>query len=339
LKYGLGLGLVAYMVWLYWEPGDGSPGLAAALHQQIRVLPLALAAAILAVSVLTTFLRWFILVLAQDLPFTVNDSIRLGFVGYYLSTFLPGSIGGDIGKAAFLAREQDRRTVAVATVIIDRVLGLAGLFWLVALVGAVYWANGWLESSASSATAAAALETIVLAAVLLTAASVAFWLLLGVLPQRRAQAVANGLGRVPKVGGPLAEMWRAVWLYRCRGRSVGLALALSIIGHVGFVLSYYFSALALCPAGTVPSVGLHFLVVPVGMVIQAGFPAPGGMGGGEFSFGKLYGLLGFAPANGVLMSLGQRALTWVLALLGALVCLRRRPAVVAEKPELAAAEV
>jgi hypothetical protein len=231
-------------------------------------------------------------------------------------------------------------TVAVATVIVDRVLGLVGLFWLVALVGAVYWANGWLASSVATAESAAALRAIVLVAGLLTAASLVFWLLLGVLSQRWAQAIANRLGRIPKVGGSLGELWRAVWLYRCRGRSVGLALLLAMVGHVGFVLCYYFTALAVCPDGAAPSLGLQFLVVPVGMTIQAGIPTPGGMGGGEFTFGELYRILGFAEADGVYMSFVQRVLTWVVALFGALLCLRRRTARTdaVEKPELAAAE-
>ena len=38
-------------------------------------------------------------------------------------------------KAAGIAREQSRRTVAVATVIMDRIIGLWGLCWLVALLG------------------------------------------------------------------------------------------------------------------------------------------------------------------------------------------------------------
>ena len=82
------------------------------------------------------------LVRAQDLPFTLPNAMRLGLVAFFFNAFLPGSIGGDIVKAAFLAKEQSRRTVAVATVIIDRAVGLWGLFWLVALLGSVFWVAG-----------------------------------------------------------------------------------------------------------------------------------------------------------------------------------------------------
>src|SRR5262249_53166130 len=131
-----------------------------------------------------------------------------------------------------------------------------------------------------------------------------------------AERFAAWLGRIPKVGHSLAEFWRAVWMYRLQGRSVLCAIFLSVVGHVGFVLTFYFSALTLSPADKIPSVQAHFLVVPVGMAIQAGFPSPGGVGGGEYGFGKLYDLLGFAFAAGVLGSLIQRVITWVLGLAG-----------------------
>src|SRR6202023_4279934 len=99
---------------------------------------LILAGLVALTSVLVTFVRWYILVRAQDLPFTLPSALRLGMIGYYLSTFLPGAVGGDIIKAAFIAREQSRRTVAVTTVIVDRVIGLVGLIWLVALIGGLF---------------------------------------------------------------------------------------------------------------------------------------------------------------------------------------------------------
>src|SRR5207302_6700127 len=106
---------------------------------------LALAATLGLAAVLLTIIRWYYLVRAQGLPFTMTNALRLGLVGFYFSIFLPGSVGGDIVKAAFIARGQSRRTVAVATVILDRAIALWGLIWFVALLGAVFWLNGSLQ--------------------------------------------------------------------------------------------------------------------------------------------------------------------------------------------------
>jgi uncharacterized membrane protein YbhN (UPF0104 family) len=327
LKYGLGLGLLAWVVSRYWVPADGTPGLADALHKHIHITPLLLAMGLGLVSILLTFVRWFVLVRALVLPFTCTDAFRLGFIGFFWNILIPGSVGGDVVKAAFIVRQQDRRTVAVATVLIDRLVGLCGLIWLVALLGGACWAGGWLPGLAASPQAVATLQAIMWGACLLAGGSLLFWLLLGCLPARRADIFAGRLTKIPKVGGSLAELWRAVWLYRCRGRSVGLALLLAVAGHVGFVLTFFFAARTLCPAQEMPSLGAHFVIVPLGMIIQAGFPAPGGVGGAEVAFGTLYNAVGAPFASGVLGSLVKLVVTWVLALAGYLVYLRMRPAV------------
>ncbi len=276
----------------------------------------------------------------QDLPFTLPSALRLGMIGFYLNTFLPGAVGGDIIKAAFIAREQSRRTVAVTTVIMDRVIGLCGLVWLVALLGAFFWGAGLLPSIAKDPGAVTILETICLGAGGLMAGSIVFWVLVGCLSQDRADRLAHRLVRIPKVGGAFAELWRTSWLYRCRGQSVSLALGMAMLGHIGFVLFFYCSSRTLNSADNVPTLGTHILAVPVGMTIAAGIPTPGGVGGGEVIFGELYKIVGFPFAAGVLGSLMQRCIYWVLGLVGYLIYLRMRPALVKkEAPEVHSAPV
>src|SRR5207253_6760103 len=139
---------------------DGEVGLAGVIERPMHLPFLAMAGAIALASVLLTFVRWYFLVRAQDLPFTLPSALRLGMIGFYLTTFLPGAVGGDIIKAAFIAREQSRRTVAVTTVIMDRVIGLCGLVWLVALIGSVFWIMNLLPHIAASASALTVLEAI-----------------------------------------------------------------------------------------------------------------------------------------------------------------------------------
>lgn len=331
-KYGLGLGILAYVIWRNWSPAGGSPGLADALQRPIQLVPLLLACTICTVGVVLTFIRWYILVRAQELPFTLGDALRLGSIGFFLNTCLPGSVGGDIIKAAFIAREQKRRTVAVATVLLDRIIGLWGLFWLVVLLGLAFWMEGNAALHANRG-----LQTILLGCVAVVVASVVCWVLLGILSDSRAQRLASSLERVPKVGHSLAELWRACWMYRRRGQSVAAALLISVIGHVCFVLAYYFAAQIFQEPGQegqIPTLAEQFLIIPVGMTFQAVFPSPGGVGAGEWGFGKLYALVGKPEAEGVLASLAQRAVNWLLGFVGYLVYLRMRPTLrgVTEEP-------
>ena len=134
-KWLLGAGVLALILYLNWDK-----------IQEMRVkgehfnpYPLLVAGLIFLCGVLITFTRWYVLVRAQELPFSLIDAVRLGFIGQFFSAFLPGSVGGDLVKAGFLAREQSRRTVAIATIVLDRVLGLMGLLFLAAIAGAVFW--------------------------------------------------------------------------------------------------------------------------------------------------------------------------------------------------------
>src|SRR5947209_7700516 len=179
LKLGLGVGLLAWVIYQNWHGKEGQVGLADALQRPIHYAPLLLATIICIASVLLTFVRWYILVRAQDLPFTPAAALRLGLVGYFFNTFLPGSVGGDLVKATYIARAQSRRTVAVATVILDRAVGLCGLFWLAAILGGAFWVSGELQALAKNDVAQTTLETIVIGSIGIMTASLLFWVVLG----------------------------------------------------------------------------------------------------------------------------------------------------------------
>ncbi|HVS40539.1 MAG TPA: lysylphosphatidylglycerol synthase transmembrane domain-containing protein [Gemmataceae bacterium] len=285
-------------------------------RQPINFGALSLAFVFLAVALPITYVRWWVLVRAQDLDFSVGAAFRLGTIGLFFSTFLPGSVGGDLVKAAGIAREQSRRTVAVATVVMDRLVGLWGLFWLVALIGGGFWMSGGLEGSAVGPS-----KLIVGVSLAVVALSLTVWFALGLLSDARATALADRLARLPKVGGSVAELWRAVWMYRKRQASVFFALFLSLIGFLGFIPAFYYSSVTLgeAGAGLVPTLLQNFLFVPIGFVVQAVVPLPGGIGAGEYGFGKLFQWFGCPEPNGVLSSLVYRVVTLALSLLGYLV--------------------
>src|SRR5690606_15351070 len=87
-----------------------------------------LALVIILVGFSCNFIRWYLLVRGLDLTFHLRDAFRLGSLGFMLNQVMPGSVGGDLFRAAFLAHEQPgRRTEAVASVFIDRFVGLVAM--------------------------------------------------------------------------------------------------------------------------------------------------------------------------------------------------------------------
>ncbi|HEY1861326.1 MAG TPA: lysylphosphatidylglycerol synthase transmembrane domain-containing protein [Gemmataceae bacterium] len=332
-KYGLAVGLLTWVIWKNWRP-TGQPGLGDIWDKHVvegKPIPhpefFFLALALCLASVLLSFVRWFVLVRAVGLPFRLSDALRLGMVGYFFNNFLPGSIGGDVLKAAFLAREQDRRTVAVATVVMDRMIALWALIWFVAILGCGFWLAGQFQGDTAEES-----QRIVIGAVAICAVSLTAWLLLGFLPAGRAERFAQRLNRLRKIGHSAAEFWRAVWMYRCRQRSVYLAMLMAFVGFFGFVFTFYFAVRTLAePTERIPTVEEHFLVIPIGFVIQALPGLPGGLGLGEWGFGEMYARMQCASSLGVLGSLVQRVIFWILGLAGYLIYLRMKPSLETEQ--------
>ena len=90
---------------------------------------LAAAWACCTVAVLLTFVRWWYLVRALDVPCRFRDAIRISFWGYLFNLAPLGIVGGDLVKAVMLDHEHPRhRAKAVASVLVDRVIGLYVLF-------------------------------------------------------------------------------------------------------------------------------------------------------------------------------------------------------------------
>jgi uncharacterized membrane protein YbhN (UPF0104 family) len=113
-------------------------------------------------------------------------------------------------------------------------------------------------------------------------------------------------------------------MYRSQWPSVAAALLLSLVGHCGFVLTYFFAAQTFLEADQIPPLKEQLLFVPVGMCIQAAVPLPGGLGGGEYGFEQLYLMVGYPRENGFIASMSYRLISWGLGLLGYLVYLRMR---------------
>lgn len=332
LKYGIGFGLLAYILWKYWEPQGSSPGIKGLLNQTPDFLAFAAIVVCGVCVAFTQFVRWYFLVRALDLPFTIRNAFRLGLVGFFYNSFLPGSVGGDLLKAYFIAKDSPgRRAAAVATVIADRLIGLFGLIWFAAVVGGAFWLLGDERIGANDY-----LKGIIRVCAGITAGVVVGWVLMGFLPQHRADRFARRLGRIPKVGHTLAEAWYAVWTYRQRPRVIYALIGLTAVCHVAMVMMLHV-AVRVFPAPDPGTLAEHFVIAPIGYIAQAFFPAPGGVGGAEAIFGYLYTLLGRSESTGVVGRLTMRVFEWSFGFLGYLVYLwmkKELPAVEAEAEEV-----
>src|SRR5271156_6784412 len=100
---------------------------------------LALAIAIYFTGMIGTFIRWFYLVRVIEPSFRFSATMLLGFIGMVFNLVIPGAVGGDLIKAAYLVRMRVKKTQAIASMVIDRIIGLLALFTLATIAGALVW--------------------------------------------------------------------------------------------------------------------------------------------------------------------------------------------------------
>jgi uncharacterized protein (TIRG00374 family) len=106
----------------------------AAISRPHLVLVLALVALDRAVMVL----RWILLLRASGNQISTGGATRLFLVSSFVGSFLPAGIGADAARAYGLAREKTSASEALASVAVDRLLGIVSLV-LMAVIGVIAW--------------------------------------------------------------------------------------------------------------------------------------------------------------------------------------------------------
>lgn len=84
-------------------------------------------------------LRWVLLLRASGTPISTADATRLFLVSSFVGSFLPAGVGADAVRAYGLTRENTSGSEAVASVAVDRLLGVVSLV-LMAIIGVIAWA-------------------------------------------------------------------------------------------------------------------------------------------------------------------------------------------------------
>jgi uncharacterized membrane protein YbhN (UPF0104 family) len=79
------------------------------------------------VSRLAVALRWYVLLRAAGEQVPPGQALRITFAGLFASNFLPTTVGGDVVRLAGAVQLRFDGAVSVATLIADRLVGMAGM--------------------------------------------------------------------------------------------------------------------------------------------------------------------------------------------------------------------
>ncbi len=230
--------------------------------------------------------RWYLLIKAQGIHVTFRGTFELMMIGTFFNLFMPGSVGGDLIKGWYIAKEQPKKkTRAVFTVLFDRALGLSAFFFSSALTLLIF--SEWLVGKPA-----------------LQAIAAPIWGVSGVLcfgaifffsPLWDARLPQKVLSFFRK-NSLLGSLIDAADAYRDQIPTVLSALLISVISVSVNICFYYWLGRQLDINATLAQ---FFFLVPVGLTASA-FPVlPGGIGVAQVAFFKLFQWVGIPnPESG-----------------------------------------
>jgi glycosyltransferase 2 family protein len=297
----LAFGLLGMVIWQNREK------IRTVFSRPLDLRLLAMALAIYLTGMVGTFVRWFLLVRVIEPKFKLSATMVLGSVGMVFNLVIPGAVGGDLIKAAYLVRMHIKRTQAIASMVIDRILGLLALFILAAIAGAFAWpmASSDVRKLIMFDWFAVVTGLAVLAAIF------------GQVLTRLFPSIGASHSRLGLIVSELGVMSAT---YRGRLGVVFTCLIMSVFFHALNVIAFYLMGLMLFPEMTT-TLAQHFLMVPLTLFSMA-VPIPfGALGVSEKVSGQLFELV--KHPSGELAMMGFRVLMYAGGLVGACVYLAK----------------
>jgi len=277
---------------------------------QVRPLPLATAVGGFVLSWLIISLRWRLLLGVQDIRIGVWEAVRMTFLGQFFNLVVPGLVGGDLVKAYYVSRHTPHKAATLVSVVVDRMMGLAELTFLAAVMAGVAAMTG-LASREELALPVRLLPIVVLAlaAVLIFVLSSRF---------RRLLHLEVFYQRLP-IAHHIVAAGHAAGLYARRPGKLIEAFLMTVGAQVIWIGSIYLIAVSL----SLPTPWYRFyLYIPLIYIISAVPLTPGGVGLLEKMYAVFF-VSGATTASMVLaVALLARLAPILCSLPGALVAIR-----------------
>jgi uncharacterized protein (TIRG00374 family) len=243
---------------------------------------LAFAVLVCACATPAAALRWHILMQSQGLHLRLLETTRISFIAAFFGTFLPGGVGGDLVRVVYIHQATEgRRTSALLSIFVDRLVGLAALMLCGVLVSLLrpLSEQGWLEK----ATTAIALALLAATAVILFAGDRVLSLLGALMA-----------GRWPKLAAVVKGTAIALQDYRRAWRALLLSSAASLL-VAGMLVGAIVAIAVFMQFGGLDA-GRYAIAAAYGIVINSLPTTPGGLGVGESAFASFCVALQSAPS-------------------------------------------
>lgn len=247
---------------------------------------------------LLTSLRWHVLLRALDIGMSQARTFTINMVGAFYNAFMPGTTGGDVIKAYYVAKHTPLRTRAVISVLVDRAIGL---YALIVIGGTMAFHQRHIPDC----------RRVAIVAGLILAATGVGLVVFYVPALRKLSGLNYLLARLP-MQVQVRKAVEAMEIYRRRPMRVALAFLLAFPVHFASILSATFAGKAL---GLPLHDMYYWAVVPVIALVGAIPISPQGAGVMEFFAVQLTRAQGvtISQAFALTMSIRLVQMLWNLA--------------------------
>ena len=210
---------------------------------------------------------WFLLGI-QDIHIGLWEAMRLTFLGYLYSNAIPGTVGGDVIKAWYVAKHTPRKAAVVVSIFVDRMLGMTELTFLATVMVVVVMAGG---------LPCANLHQAQFVVVVLVGILIGGFLFVLSAPFRRMLHLDKIYQRW-SFAHHIAAMGEAAQLYRHRLGALVKAIGITFGGHIIWITGIALIGMSLHVHTEIYN---YLLKTPLIYILAAGIPTPGGVGGVE----------------------------------------------------------
>ena len=300
LRFGISGGLIGLILYLYREQ---LPKVGAIIVNADPFWAIAAFVLFFANLVLVAFrLKW--LFNLHGIAFSVGFSYYLNLIAFFFNNVLPSAVGGEAVKGYYAYKHSGKNVKSLSAIFVDRLVGLV----TVSMVAAI--ALGLLSLTAPERVSGALFASIL--------SLVGTTVLIGiVIANKRLVDFVTSL-HIPFAPMALVsfvqEAYEATHYYCGFPRTLGRALALTVLVQVVYILLNYMLALSL---GLTIPLSFFFLFIPLSLIFGVA-PSVNGIGVREAAY--IFFLQGYAGADEALsLSICTTALLVAAGLVGGVV--------------------
>jgi len=300
-RVGVAVGLILFMIY----NGDINPSLLRDVFVNWQML--AAGVALMCLPGILGAARWQVLLHGQNMKLGYIPTLRLTMIGMFFNQFVPGATGGDLFRAYYVGRDQKRTSEALATVILDRFLGLPPLVLILAVAA-------WMNLPLIRTNAAFSNFSTIFGVVL--GVSLALFALVFLGASRFANWIEPLEEKIPG-GRHILRLSHAAGAYRKNPLALLEGIFYGFLAHLCQIFAAYLFGRA-AGLNELPMT-MFAILIPVGLACNSLPVSPGGAGVGEKAFGFLFEAVktGSGP-QGVVIMLCMRLGLLPCALVGAI---------------------